>query len=86
MTMSMMVRSIIRVGLRHRFPKVRRKHVDCLLDKTDERREVTCREPVVMHPRAVVDGHVNGEWATIHGNFICGTHRNLVTLVAGIAH
>ena len=86
MTMSMMVRCIIRIGLRHRFGKVLREHVDCLLDETDERWEVACREPVVMHPPAVVDDHVNGEWATIHGNFICGTHHNLVALVAGIAH
>jgi hypothetical protein len=77
---------IIRVGLRRRFPKVLRKHVDCFLDETDDRREVACRESVVMHSPVVVDGDVNGEWLTIHGNFICGTHRNLVTLVACIAH
>jgi hypothetical protein len=82
----MMVRSIIRVGLRRRFPKVLRKHVDCFLDETDDRREVACREPVVMHSPVVVDGDVNGEWLTIHGNFIGGTHRYLLTLVAGIAH
>jgi hypothetical protein len=43
-------------------------------------------EGPVMHAPVVVDGDVNAEWPTIHGDFIGGAYRNLVTLVAGIAH